>query len=202
MNVGGEWDLTIQLSKNDPRAYIYLQSGKIIYPGELNLTQIDMNDVAVGLSRIFRYNGQTDISVLRHSLAIANALEGESPRSQLWALLHDAAETYIMDVPVPLQMYMNEWWVKDKQSIEHLMITLARFPGYVDTSIVNRLDKKFVEYEMNCTTSRMRHPGPQTIDQEEHNEINEFYQWRVSDIDLIDRFVKRVSQLQQEIDNG
>lgn len=65
--------------------------------------EINIEDIATGLSNICRFNGQlnTWYSVAEHSLNVANLV----PHSyKLEALLHDAAEAYICDIPTPLKI--------------------------------------------------------------------------------------------------
>lgn len=68
---------------------------------------IDIVDIAVALSHQCRYAGHTrkHWSVARHSILVARAVElvtggGDPVR---WALLHDAAEAYVTDIPWPLK---------------------------------------------------------------------------------------------------
>ena len=63
--------------------------------------QIDLDDIALSLSRIPRFLGQTwrVVSVLEHSLAVARMVP---PRHRLAALLHDAREAYMGDITRPV----------------------------------------------------------------------------------------------------
>src|SRR5574343_284907 len=99
--------------------YIFTYSGQAIYPPEVTPDQIKLEDIAYGLAGINRYNGQTRVSVLRHSLAIAELSEAIARRpgyysssdgEVLYALMHDAAEAYVMDVPVPQKPFMSDAW--------------------------------------------------------------------------------------------
>lgn len=70
-------------------------------------SQFNLEDIATGLSRIARFNGQTKArySVAEHSMNVA-ALVPEHLKLQ--ALLHDATEAYICDVPSPLKAILGE----------------------------------------------------------------------------------------------
>lgn len=68
---------------------------------------IDIVDIAVALSHQARYAGHTlrHYSVAEHSVILADvavALELDID-TRRWALLHDAAEAYVLDVPWPLK---------------------------------------------------------------------------------------------------
>ncbi len=64
--------------------------------------QIDIEDIALGLSRMPRFAGQTRMfySVAQHSVLVAK----HAPREmRLQALLHDATEAYLCDLPKPVK---------------------------------------------------------------------------------------------------
>lgn len=63
---------------------------------------IAIEDIAQGLSRICRWSGQTRewFSVAQHSVLVSTHCSREHAR---WALLHDASEAYLGDVPRPVK---------------------------------------------------------------------------------------------------
>jgi 5'-deoxynucleotidase YfbR-like HD superfamily hydrolase len=69
--------------------------------------QICLEDIALALDKMPRFNGHTTgkWSVLDHSLAVASLV---SPEYKLQALLHDATEAYICDIPSPLKALLGE----------------------------------------------------------------------------------------------
>lgn len=74
--------------------------------------QVDIGDVAVQLSRIPRFVGATlePWNVAAHSLhcsALAEA-DGASLQAQLAALLHDAHEAYMGDIPSPFKRAVRD----------------------------------------------------------------------------------------------
>ena len=58
---------------------------------------IELGDIATGLSRIFRWHGAIPITVAQHSVSMAQC--ASTDESARWCLLHDAAETWIGDLP-------------------------------------------------------------------------------------------------------
>lgn len=77
-------------------------SGKKIDLLKPDPAQIEIDDIAQALSFVPRFMGQTDTfySVLTHSVNVASLVP---PQFKLAALLHDATEAYIGDVPTPLK---------------------------------------------------------------------------------------------------
>ena len=91
---GGSWILTnsrrhLDLSTPDPEA-------------------IEIGDIALGLSRECRFSGQTRwfYSVAQHSV-LASRIVPE--KFALEALLHDATEAYLRDLPYPLKRLVPEY---------------------------------------------------------------------------------------------
>lgn len=68
---------------------------------------IRIEDIAHGLSNQCRYSGHVRhfYSVGEHSVRVSLLLAawGHSPMIQLWGLLHDGSEAYLVDLPSPLK---------------------------------------------------------------------------------------------------
>ena len=76
---------------------------------------IEIEDIALGLSRVARWNGQTignhSYSVAQHSLLVEEIFTQNNPQSQIkWslaALLHDGPEYVIGDLITPFKYALN-----------------------------------------------------------------------------------------------
>ncbi len=91
-------------------SWINTVSGKrfdILDPKE---DQIDITDIARGLSNIGRYSGQTKefYSVAEHSYLASYAID-QRDDLPLMALLHDSAEAYLGDVTSPLKALLPKY---------------------------------------------------------------------------------------------
>jgi hypothetical protein len=77
-------------------------TGRRFYPLDPRPDEIDPVDIAHALSLLCRYGGHVDrfYSVAEHCLLMSRAV---APEAALAALLHDATEAYICDVPRPLK---------------------------------------------------------------------------------------------------
>lgn len=81
--------------------------GSMVDFSDLDSSRIKLEDIAMRLSRIKRFNGGTAISfsVAQHSLAMAKlvAMRGASPVIQQLALMHDMTEAFMGDMVRPLK---------------------------------------------------------------------------------------------------
>lgn len=70
---------------------------------------IDLLDIAHALSHMCRYAGhcKTFYSVAQHSVYVAEIVKGlgAGPAIQRYALLHDASEAYLVDIPHPIKIH-------------------------------------------------------------------------------------------------
>lgn len=96
-----------------PRTSIRTYSGKHLDLANPDPDDILIEDIAIGLARECRYARQSNIwySVAEHSWLVANACRtqyptfpaAQLPELQLRALLHDASEAYLGDLPGPIK---------------------------------------------------------------------------------------------------
>lgn len=83
-------------------------TGVLVRPFELRLEDVRMDDIIHALSNLCRFNGHTRgfYSVAQHSVLALELARNLFPGVTLvheWALMHDAAEAYIGDVPRPIK---------------------------------------------------------------------------------------------------
>lgn len=76
--------------------------------------QIDIQDISRGLSRLCRFSGQTNefYSVAEHCCILSEFVEEHSDfdnKLSLQALLHDAPEAYIGDIPAPIKKFLPDY---------------------------------------------------------------------------------------------
>ena len=82
--------------------WIQTFTGKAFYPLDPRSEDINIEDIAHALSMKCRYAGHCNrfFSVGQHSYYMSNY---STPEDALWALLHDASEAYLPDVPRPIK---------------------------------------------------------------------------------------------------
>lgn len=75
---------------------------------------IDLCDIASALSKLCRFGGHCRqfYSVAEHSILAAEMMRqrnGNNPALIRWALLHDASEAYVVDIPRPAKCQLTEY---------------------------------------------------------------------------------------------
>src|SRR5918996_1468305 len=90
-----------------PEPYIQTVSGRRVNPFAPAAEDIDVQDIARALANQCRFGGHCRrfYSVAQHSCLVADLTAGRRAdrETALWALLHDAAEAYLGDVPHPVK---------------------------------------------------------------------------------------------------
>ncbi|MFC7399509.1 hydrolase [Chelatococcus sp. GCM10030263] len=139
-----------------PRAWQRMLSGRRLDLLDPSPLDIEIEDIAHGLARVARWNGQTSgphiFSVAQHSLlvdAIADHLAGTKPPPlhnwRLGVLLHDAAEYVIGDMISPFKTVLGGTYREVEARLLaaiHLRFGLpAVLPGAV-SSLAKRADRQ------------------------------------------------------------
>ena len=112
---------------SEPRAFVpsdqWMQtfSGLAFHPAAPSPAQICLVDIAHGLANTARYSGQTRrrYSVAEHSIHLARwFLRAGNRELAKIALMHDAAEAYICDVPRPLKVLLAPLYKPIEEAVE------------------------------------------------------------------------------------
>lgn len=94
----------------DVNNFLTLCNGEVFYHDKPDMDLITFEIIAHSLSKTCRWRGHTSefYSVAEHSCLVAWEMEkaGFEPPHIMWALLHDAAEAYICDLPSPIKRYL------------------------------------------------------------------------------------------------
>jgi hypothetical protein len=104
-----------------------------------------IEDIAHALSNLCRFGGHTAkfYSVAEHSIRCADLVTGR--KRKLAALLHDASEAYLVDLPSPVKYFIPKY----REYEENLMLAIAEKLGFeypLPTAVVNA-DKAMLEME-------------------------------------------------------
>lgn len=88
--------------------WMQVNSGARFYPLDVRPEDINPRDIAHALSLLCRYGGHVDrfYSVAEHCVLMSEVV---APEFALHALLHDATEAYVVDVPRPVKRYLTNY---------------------------------------------------------------------------------------------
>lgn len=86
--------------------WIMTSTGRVFYPLAPSAADVDIRDIAHALAAVNRFNGHTrePYSVAQHSVLVSLEYDACDPGRALVALLHDASEAYLCDIPRPLKV--------------------------------------------------------------------------------------------------
>src|SRR5687768_463704 len=90
-----------------PGPYLQTVSGRWVNPFDPDPSQLDAGDIARALANQCRFGGHSRVfySVAQHSVIVADLVEqrGGDAEDAFAALMHDATEAYLGDMPHPLK---------------------------------------------------------------------------------------------------
>jgi 5'-deoxynucleotidase YfbR-like HD superfamily hydrolase len=153
-----ERTMSITGSQNAPRAWQRMLSGRRLDLLDPSPLDIEVEDIAHGLARVARWNGQTrgdhTFSVAEHSLlveAIADDLDKTLPDAyKLAALLHDAPEYVIGDLISPFKAVLSLDYKAFEENLLaaiHLRFGLSADIPNSAAKLIKRADKIAAYYE-------------------------------------------------------
>ncbi len=110
-----------------PRAWQRMLSGRRLDLLDPSPLDIEISDIAHGLARVARWNGQTigdhAFSVAQHSLLVETIFcqlaRDPSPRDRMAALLHDAPEYVIGDMISPFKAVVGGGYKSVEARLQH-----------------------------------------------------------------------------------
>lgn len=133
--------------ENAPRRSIRTVSGLYVNPFDPDPNTIIIEDIAHALSNIPRWGGhlKKNYSVARHSLHCSRIATTDY---KLTALLHDASEAYLLDMPSPIKNELTEY----KPIESKLMQVIARKFGimFPFPKEVKMIDQEVLQMEWDC----------------------------------------------------
>ena len=139
------------LSSQKPPARVWqrMLSGRRLDLIDPSPVDVEIEDIAHGLARVARWNGQTKgahaFSVAQHSViveALCVHLEPRlDPRSRLLALLHDAPEYVVGDMISPFKAVLGDGYKDVEARLAHAIHARFGLPAQTPASL-KRLIKK------------------------------------------------------------
>src|ERR1044072_3315958 len=144
-----------------PGPYLQTVSGRCLNPFEPDPAQIDIGDIARALANVCRFGGhcRSFYSVAQHSVIVSELVEqrGGDPEDVFAALMHDATEAYLGDMPHPLK-HRSPLGAAFKDAEDHLEAALrSRFGIKPDVPEIKRADRALLATERRALSSEAWH---------------------------------------------
>jgi 5'-deoxynucleotidase YfbR-like HD superfamily hydrolase len=145
-------------TKSPPRAWQRMLSGRRLDLLDPSPLDIEIEDIAHGLARVARWNGQTigdhAFSVAQHSVVVeeicAHIEPGLDPKWRLAALLHDASEYVIGDMISPFKAALGYDYRAFEHRLEAAIHIRFGLPATTPASIkalIKKADRACAYYE-------------------------------------------------------
>ena len=133
-------------------------SGAQFWPLDPHPDEVDPVDIGHALSLLCRYGGHVDrfYSVAEHCVLMSLVVPAADA---LAALLHDATEAYVVDVPRPLKRFLNGYR-EIEAGVWNAICLRYRIAGDLPASVTDA-DDRILLTERNALMSRTRHPWSQ-----------------------------------------
>lgn len=120
-------------------------TGRQFWPMDPRPHEVSIEDIAHALSLLCRFGGHClrFYSVAEHCVLLARAAPAQF---KLWALLHDASEAYIVDVPRPLKPFLVNYAQAEAAVMRAIEFRFGLHLGMPDQ--VKKLDRAILVDEM------------------------------------------------------
>lgn len=144
---GVERSRTRMANPKPPRAWQRMLSGRRLDLLDPSPLDIEIEDIARGLARVARWNGQTSgdhaFSVAEHSVIVETLFGTLNPNAtahdRLAALLHDAAEYVIGDMISPFKAALGLNYKAFETKLETAIHLRFGLPATLPTSVESRI---------------------------------------------------------------
>lgn len=129
-------------------------SGRMIQPLDLKPDDVCIEDIAHALSRVCRFAGHCHgfLNVAAHSVRVLGKLQSLTPncdkKTLMTALLHDASEAYLGDVPRPLKRHPGFAFYREVEARVEEVIAAKFDLIYPMPAIVKAADDECLREEM------------------------------------------------------
>ena len=144
--------------KDPPRAWQRMLSGRRLDLLDPSPLDVEIEDIAHGLARVARWNGQTRgphiFSVAQHSVLVEHIAlamdEKVTPAQRLIALLHDAPEYVIGDIISPFKSVIGDAYKEVEERLIgaiHLRFSLPTKPSAAILRMTKAADRAAAFFE-------------------------------------------------------
>jgi 5'-deoxynucleotidase YfbR-like HD superfamily hydrolase len=144
-----------------PGPYLQTVSGRFVNPFDPEPDQLDAGDIARALANVCRFGGhaRSFYSVAQHSVIVSELVEarGGDAEDAFAALMHDATEAYLGDMPHPIK-HRSPLGAAFKAAEDHLEAAIrARFAIRADVPEIKRVDRALLATERRAFSTEGWH---------------------------------------------
>jgi uncharacterized protein len=144
-----------------PGPYLQTVSGRWVNPFDPDPEQLDAGDIARALANQCRFGGHSRVfySVAQHSVIVSELVEqrGGDAEDVFAALMHDASEAYLGDMPHPIK-HRSPLGAAFKAAEDHLEAALReRFRIKADVPEIKRADRALLAPERRAFSAEDWH---------------------------------------------
>ena len=144
-----------------PGPYLQTVSGRWVNPFDPDPEQLDAGDIARALANLCRFGGHSRVfySVAQHSVIVSRLVEerGGDAEDVFAALMHDASEAYLGDMPHPLK-HRSPLGAAFKEAEEHLERVIREHFGIrADVPEIKRADRALLATERRAFSAESWH---------------------------------------------
>jgi hypothetical protein len=145
----------------DPGPYLQTISGRRVNPFDPDPDDLDIADIARALGNLCRFGGHSRVfySVAQHSVIVSELVEqrGGDVEDVFAALMHDAAEAYLGDMPHPIK-HRSELGAAFKVAEAHLEQAIrARFGIKDGVPEIKQADRALLATERRVFSAEQWH---------------------------------------------
>ena len=144
-----------------PGPYLQTVSGRFVNPFDPDPAQIDIGDIARALANVCRFGGhcRSFYSVAQHSVIVSELVEqrGGDVEDTFAALMHDATEAYLGDMPHPIK-HRSPLGAAFKAAEDRLeQVLRAHFRIKPDVPEIKRVDRALLATERRAFSGENWH---------------------------------------------
>jgi uncharacterized protein len=144
-----------------PGPYLQTVSGRFVNPFDPDPEQLDIGDIGRALANVCRFGGHTRVfySVAQHSVIVSELVEqrGGDVEDTFAALMHDATEAYLGDMPHPIK-HRSELGAAFSAAEDHLEQAIReRFRIKPDVPEIKRADRALLATERRAFSAESWH---------------------------------------------
>jgi 5'-nucleotidase len=144
-----------------PGPYLQTVSGRWLNPFDADPEQLEAGDIARALANLCRFGGhcRAFYSVAQHSVIVSQLVEqgGGDAEDAFAALMHDATEAYLGDMPHPLK-HRSPLGAAFKAAEADLELAMrARFRIKADVPEIKRADRALLATERRAFSAETWH---------------------------------------------